>query len=654
MAFRIYSVLTVLLLILFVSCSPEHSKIVIAEFDDQDVTLGDFEKAYAKNVGSYEAASKDSIQKYQNFAELYLNFRMKLEDAKSRGYENDPELNAELLDYKKKVGASFILEKYIVEPAIKDWYEKRKIEIRASHLMLRPELSSDDEARKLAYSILDSIKHGSSFEVMVARYSQDQYSKPKGGDIFYFTAGQLPYEFEEACYKTEKDSVYPDVVKTKFGYHIIKITDKKARVPKIRASHILVSFRDQKGNIDSAKARLKMDSVLTALKNGEDFAEVAKKYSDDPGSREKGGDLGFFERRMMVQPFDEAAFKLDVGQVSEVVETGFGLHVIKVTEKQEYPTFEEDKENLKNILKKSRYNDLYTALVDSLRNEYHYNLNESTIQQMVGYNDSTVVGNELKGADIIGEKAVFTYAGKNENVNDFYSKVRMDQQYAGKLISPDILNSAAKKYSDQMFLEEKALTLDKTDPQFADLMKDYQNGIFIFKLQEDEVWNKIHIDSTNLYDYYLKTQDNYDWPDRVAFTEIFARKDSVIKYYYNLLKSGESFDTLAAKTERVAYKQKNGKYDLQPVGSTEFSKIVSMLNIDAYTDPIPNSGGFSILRLDAKESSRGKTYEEAKPEVSGAYQEEESKRLEKEYLESLILKYEPKTNYDELNKAFKK
>ena len=71
-----------------------------------------------------------------------------------------------------------------------------------------------------------------SFEDMVAKYSQDQYSKVKGGDIFYFTAGQLPFEFEDACYKTPKDSVYPEVVKTKFGFHIIKVTDIKPRSSK--------------------------------------------------------------------------------------------------------------------------------------------------------------------------------------------------------------------------------------------------------------------------------------------------------------------------------------------------------------------------------------------------------------------------------------
>ena len=277
MVTRISILFVAALTFLIASCSPEHSKIVIAEYNSDKITMDEFEKAYAKNVGGLEAAADDSFDNYKNFADLYTNFKMKLEDAKNRGYQNDSTLTQELLDYKKKVGASYIIEKHLIEPNIKDWYEKRKTEIRASHLMIRPDSSGEAAARNFTQAILDSIKAGKSFEEMVAKYSQDNYSKPKGGDIFYFTAGQLPFEFEDACYKTKKDSVYPQVVQTKFGFHIIKVTDKKNRVPKIKASHILVSYMNQAGAVDSAAARLTMDSVMTALKSGEDFGACGKK-----------------------------------------------------------------------------------------------------------------------------------------------------------------------------------------------------------------------------------------------------------------------------------------------------------------------------------------------------------------------------------------
>ena len=86
-------------------------------------------------------------------------------------------LTQELLDYKKKVGASYLLEKYLVEPNIKDWYEKRKVEVRASHIMIRPDSTGEAGARNKAQAILDSIKLGKTFEEMVQKYSQDQSIK---------------------------------------------------------------------------------------------------------------------------------------------------------------------------------------------------------------------------------------------------------------------------------------------------------------------------------------------------------------------------------------------------------------------------------------------------------------------------------------------
>ena len=653
MSLRISIYFVALLTFLITACSTEHSKIVIAEYDDTKITMDEFEKAYTKNVGGLEAAVDDSFENYKNFAELYTNFRMKLDDAKLRGYQNDPALREELQTYKKQVGSSYILERYLVEPNIKDWYDKRKVEIRASHIMIRPDSTGELAAKNKTQAILDSIKSGQSFESMVQKYTQDNFSKPKDGDIFYFTAGQLPFEFEDASYKTPKDSVYPEVVKTRFGYHIIKVTDIKPRVPKIRASHILISFMNNDGVVDSAAAYATMDSVLSELKAGKDFGEVAMKYSDDTGTKDKGGDLGFFERRMMVQEFDEAAFNLEVGEISPVIKTNFGLHVIKLIEKQSYPTFEAEKENLKNLLKRSRYNELYAEFLEDYKKEFNFTLNENVIQQMIGYNDSTIIGGEMKGAEVFGEKPVYSFANNVTTANQFYSKLKTDSEFTGKKFTPDFINRAVKKYSEQELLEEKAMTLENTDKQFADLMNDYQNGIFIFKLQEEEVWNKVKIDSVKLYEFYQKNMENYKWDDRVAYTEIYARKDSVIKHYYDMLKNGENFDTLAAKTERAQMKDKKGRYDLQTVGSTEFSKVVNNLaNVGDYSEPVPNPGGFSILRLDVRDPARLKTFEEAKAEVSGAFQEYESKRLENEYIDSLKKRYSPVINYDELRKAY--
>lgn len=644
--------------ILFFSCSTQHSDIVIAKYGGEKVTMAEFEKAYSKNVGGYEKASNDSYDNYKNFSDLYVNFKMKLKDAYERGYNKDENLLSELTDYKKKVGSSYIQEKYLVEPNIKELYERRKEEIRASHLMIRPEQTGGDEpAREITKALLDSILNmGMSFEELTKVHSQDFYSKDKGGDIFYFTAGQLPYEFEDACYKTPVGTVHPEVVKTKFGYHIIKVTERKPRIPKIQAAHILVSFMNQEGNVDSAGAKAKIEEVAEKLKQGQDFSELAKEYSDDTGTKDRGGDLGFFERRMMVQPFDEAAFNLQVGEISDIVETQFGYHIIKLLGKGELQPFEQEKDNLKTILKRLRYQDIYNEYVNQLKKEFAFNINNNALEVIVEKSDSSLVGADYPNPNEVNNLVVYSYGDVKQNFEYFYNKLRKDTEFTGKRFEVENLINAINKYSSEELLEYKALGLDSIDQNFAELMNDYKNGIFIFRLQEEEVWNKIVLDSVKLVQYYEKNKDKYRWPDRAAFTEIWVLKDSVANLYFSQIKNGEvDFDSLAKKTERASVMSKEGRYDMTSTANSDLARVAFDLEKEGEISAIyPNSGGYSIIRLDKKDPARLKTFEEAKAEVTGAFQELESKRLENQYIESLKKKYQPVIYYDNLKKAFKK
>jgi peptidyl-prolyl cis-trans isomerase SurA len=175
-----------------------------------------------------------------NFLDLYVNFKMKLRDANVRGYASNKELNDELLDYKKKVGVSFLLEKQLVEPGVEELYNRRMKELRVSHLMLRPDNLGDEETRKLAQSILDSIKAGANFEEMVNKHTHDVYSRNTGGDIFYVTAGMLPADFENASYNTPVGQKFIlKLLKQTSVTILVKVTERRDRIPEVKASHIL-------------------------------------------------------------------------------------------------------------------------------------------------------------------------------------------------------------------------------------------------------------------------------------------------------------------------------------------------------------------------------------------------------------------------------
>jgi peptidyl-prolyl cis-trans isomerase C len=121
-----------------------------------------------------------------------------------------------------------------------------------------------------------------------------------------------------------------------------KNPDKFRQGESVRASHILVKADESADEATKTKARAKIDGILKRVRAGEDFATLARENSDD-GSKDQGGDLGFFGRGQMVAPFDQAAFALKPGEVSEVVTTQFGYHIIKMAEKRDAATVPYDK-----------------------------------------------------------------------------------------------------------------------------------------------------------------------------------------------------------------------------------------------------------------------------------------------------------------------
>ncbi|PIS43931.1 MAG: hypothetical protein COT22_13235, partial [Ignavibacteria bacterium CG08_land_8_20_14_0_20_37_9] len=389
-----------------------------------------------------------------------------------------------------------------------------------------------------------------------------------------------------------------------------------------------------------------------------DFAKLAEEYSKDPGSAKKGGDLDFFSRRVMVKEFDEAAFNLKVGEVSDIVKTNYGYHLIKQTDKKSYPGFDEEKEELKKIYKQTRYNADNDTLLNFYKTKYNFKPSEIGIERIHAANDSIKVGSdyfESKLQTNFGKTEVFRLNGQVFNLDTVINKILTQAEYMNKVITREVLKEAANKISGELALEIETLSMDNRYPEYAELMEEYRNGIFIFKLQEEEIWNKINVDDAKLEEHFNKSKEKYNWTDRVAFTEIFSRKDSIIQVCKDLLKQGIDFDSLAVKyTERAGMKSKGGKYMLMDAASSQLSKEAYKLDQPGdVSSSIANANGFSLIKLDQKEAARPKTFEEAKAEVSGSFQEEESKRLENAYNASLRAKYKPEIKKEELSKVFK-
>ncbi len=658
MRFGLYSVLVLIIVTLFTACSSGGADTVVAEYGDYKITLNEFEKEFAKNVGGEENARNASLEEKKNFLDLYLNFKMKLRDSEVRNYDQNPDLTEELNDYKRKVGVSYIREKLIAEPSLKDFYNKRLYELRVSHIMIRPDTLTDAEAKAKTEELIKRIQEGESFEELAKQYSADQFSKNKGGDIYYITAGQIIPVFEDAAYKTPVGEIYPEPVKTQYGYHIIKVTDKKKRLKKIKASHILVDAKLVDGKEDSVAALNLAKEIRQRALDGEDFGALAEEYSKDKGSAQKGGDLGYFERRMMVPEFDEAAFNLKVGEISDIVKTQFGYHIIKLTEINEIPSFDEEKKDIRTMYDKTRLKNDIAAFIDSLKHKYEFKLNEQTLKFISAANDSSVKMDEKYFSSPyrqeVKESAIFNVGKATYTLDSLMNFVKNDNTFKFKVINETNLNEAIDKYAEEILLEKEALNLDMTNPEFAELMEDYRNGIYIFKLQEEEVWNKVEVDTTKLQSFYLNTKDNYRWPDRVDFSEIYFKNDSLANFVYQRLKNGEDFADLAKQyNKRIGLGNEEGHHGITNVEGNELAaKAFALGKPGDFTEPFEYQNGLSIVKLNKKLPAGPKTYEEAKAEVASAYQEKLSKELEEDYLSRLNKIYKPEKYYDKLEKAF--
>ncbi|PJA95812.1 MAG: hypothetical protein CO129_09600 [Ignavibacteriales bacterium CG_4_9_14_3_um_filter_34_10] len=655
----LYKFLVVVIIVsMLLGCSPKVSDMVVSEFKGGKITLGEFEKAYSKNAGSIENAKDDSSAQMKKFLELYTNFRMKLEDAKSKGYNENQDLLDELLSYKKKVGVSYLIEKEIVEPGLKKFYEDRKTEVRMSHIMFGPVDDSFDKAKEKAEKVAQSLKDGIAFSELARQYSDDNYTKNDDGDIYWITAGQVIPEFERVAYSTPVGTVYPEIVKTNFGYHIIAVTDKQPAKYKIRASHILISF-NQDGTVDTNKAKEKITDIKNRIANGEDFAELAKQFSDDKSSGVNGGDLGFFSRRMMVKEFDQKAFGLKVGEVSDVVKTKYGYHILKVTDEQDFPPFEKEKDKLRELYKKSRYDFEYKNYLSKLKSELNFKFNNSVVDFFVNVADTIKFDEKLLQSKIFNEnknKTLFSIEDINYNVDSVVTFAAKEKNFQGKVINHNnSLSEAANLYADQKLIEHKAMILDRINPEFSDLMEDYKKGIYIFKLQEEEIWSKVQVDSVDMQKVYDANKEKYSLPDRVDFGEILVKDDSLCIQFYNSLKSGAGFDSLAkTNTRRAGFRNKSGRHGWVNVENNELAKkAFELKNEGDFSEPFKNRDGWSIVKLNAKDFARVKTFEEAKAEIASELQEQQSRRLEDEYILRLKNNYNPVFFYNNLENAYK-
>lgn len=521
------------LLTAFVACSSK-KKIELASIGDEKIWLNEFEEQFLRTINNLDSAKKTTLEQKEEFLDLFIKFRLKVKDARERGLLESEDIQNDLNEYKKNFLSTYLIDKEIILPSIKDIHEKRKNEVRASHILINLSQNPTPEDSIAAYEKVDQVikrlKDGEDFGLVAGEMSDDPTAPQNGGDLYFFTGGMTVPEFEDAVFSMNVGEYSKKPIRTQFGLHVIKLTAKQERRESVSASHILIQDeRDSLGNIlDSTTSFNKATEVLARIKNGEDFATLAQEFSMDPGSAQRGGDLGSFERRRMVQEFDSAVFTMNVGDVSDIIRTQFGWHIIKLNGVKEVAPFETDKDRLKSEFRRSpQFRNAYNEYMEKVQDRFKFEIVQAGMDFMLGKIDTnqTVAANNFgqifSGADF--EIIVAQYNDGEIKISDVVNYLETNREYANTTPKAETLEKIISGSAEITLLDKMARRENvEKDKEYQEILREYENGLLAFKVDQEELWSKIQVTEDDIKNYYEANKSKYSFQegDETKFREL--------------------------------------------------------------------------------------------------------------------------------------
>lgn len=646
------------IVILFIGCGASNP--ILATIGDEKITLRSFEDNFIKNNGDRDTSAATSFEDRQKFLDLLVKFKLKVKEARAQGLEKDSAIVSEMDSYNTSVAQSYMIEKEVVEPGVQRSYDTKKEEIRASHILFRLKRNATPEDTLMAYiramNAIDQIP-STPFDSLASRYSEDPTVKSNYGDLGFFTGEKMVPEFGDACFLLKPGEYTKRPIRTQYGYHVIKVTARQPNPGSVRISHILLRFNGSSS--DTAAVRDTAWMLYKRLKSGASFKEVMQKYSQDPKSVAINGDIGFYDRDRIPPAIADVFYQLQIDSISEPMRFNYGYHIFKLTEKKALPSFVEMQNDLKSQYQQVRYQYEYKNYVEKLKTQYHVLIDSTVVNMLIPKLDTTKTAGNENWKDTLSTDMLKTTlihcTGRPCTVKDFADKVITTNEYKGYRLTPANVWVLVTKLVDVVALEQHARHASERHPVLAQLLQEYEEGTLLYRIEQDEVWEKVMVNDSLLREYYNAHMENYRWPERVNFAEIYTKTDSVAKIAYRKVKSGKDFMDVAQEyTNRSGYQEKKGVWGFQLFTFNDLSLKASTMAIDSITAPFKFETGWSIIKALGRDSAHVKTFEEAMPEVASAYQEVASKQREQEWIEALKKKYPVTINKEALTEAFKR
>ena len=615
----------------------------VIEVNNKKISKHEFLQIYLKN-NQKPKFDKQSIDEY---LELYKKFKLKVLEAESQGYDTLPKLKKELLGYRKSLSTPYLIDKQENIKVVEEAYKRLQKEVKASHILIRLDQNASPEDTMKAYvkiaAIRKRIENGEDFSKIAKEVSEDPSAVTNGGDLGYFTAFQMVFPFEEAAYNTNVGQL-STIVRTRFGYHILKIADQRSARGILKTAHIMIAVKRDGNSADIEAAKKKIDEIYTKLVGGEKFEELAANFSDDPGSSEKGGKLPEFgsgTTTRMVPEFEDAAFLLNKdGDFSKPIQTDFGYHIIKRLELSPLASFETMKKELQSkVNRDDRSKKTQTALINKLKIEYNYSDNSKKgLKWFVKHIDSNYFKGKWTASKLKKNNVLFTLKGQNFTQKQFADYI-ISNYRVPKTDAKDLINKQYNTWVSSEILKYEDTQLETKYPEFKALMQEYHDGVLLYEIMTDKVWNKANKDTIGLKNFYENHKANYQWKDRIDAMVYECLDKNIANQVIKMLKndtitSKHIIEKLNEKSE-LNLKVKTNKYEINEIS------YLKGRTFKKGTNPSYEFGGkYYVIKVNELIPAGTKLLIDAKGLITSDYQN----YLEQEWLKELTIKYPFKIN----------
>ena len=619
----------------------QNKKEVLMTINGKPVYANEFKRVYKKNLDLVQDESQKDIDSY---LELFIDYKLKIAEAQAQGLDQESAYISEFSKYRDQLSRNYLFEDKVTEELAKEAYERGKFDIAASHILIRVDYESVPQDTLAAYNKIKSIREralkGEDFASLAKTYSEEPGAKERGGDLGYFSVFTMVYPFESAAYNTPVGEI-SEIVRTSFGYHIIKVKDRRTKLPKIGVSHIMIS--DKKG-ARTFNPEERINEIYTMLKQGESFESLAKQFSDDKKSAVKGGKLNPFTKGDLRAPeFEDAAYDLKkVGDISKPIKTDFGWHIIRLDEKLPVETFEEQKQMLeKKVSEGDRSKLVTTATNNKIKQKYGFKKEASFLPYFDTYVGDEVLKRKwvMEPIPASEEKTLFTIGDRKVGYTDFAKFIENRQKTTRPYKQKEaFLMEFYNEFETEQLKDYFKERLEADNEEYAAVLNEYRDGLLIFDVMNKNIWQKAKTDSLGLDEYYNKTKENYQWKQRLDADIYSATSENIAKQIQSMLAQGKTAEEIKASLnseEKVNVLITPGLFE---VDQHELPKNLEVKK--GVSNIYPNNDSFVVVNIKEILAPGVKALDEVKGKVLSNYQND----IEASWMESLRKKYNVNVN----------